>query len=45
MLEARESPGWVARQLGHANAEMVYRRYHKFIPDRAAAMALTPPDG
>jgi integrase len=33
MLEAGESPGWVARQLGHANAEMVYRRYHKFIPN------------
>jgi integrase len=23
MLEAGESPGWVARQLGHTNAEMV----------------------
>ena len=33
MLEAGESPGWVARQLGHTNAEMVYRRYHKFIPN------------
>jgi hypothetical protein len=22
-----------ARQLGHTNAEMVYRRYHKFIPN------------
>jgi integrase len=33
MLEAGESPGWVARQLGHTNVEMVYRRYHKFIPN------------
>jgi integrase len=33
MLEAGESPGWVSRQLGHSNAEMVYRRYHKFIPN------------
>ena len=33
MLEAGESPGWVAKQLGHTNAEMVYRRYHKFIPN------------
>jgi integrase len=33
MLEAGESPGWVARQLGHTNAEMVYHRYHKFIPN------------
>ena len=33
MLEAGESPGWVAKQLGHTNTEMVYRRYHKFIPN------------
>jgi integrase len=33
MLELGESPGWVARQLGHTNAEMVYRRYHRFIPN------------
>lgn len=33
MLEAGESPGWVAKQLGHTNSEMVYRRYHKFIPN------------
>jgi integrase len=33
MLESGESPGWVARQLGHTSAEMVYRRYHRFIPD------------
>ena len=33
MLELGESPGWVARQLGHTNAEMAYRRYHRFIPN------------
>src|SRR5258705_13731919 len=32
-LELGESPGWVATQLGHTNAEMVYRRYHRFIPN------------
>ena len=32
-LELGESPGWVAKQLGHTNAEMVYRRYHRFIPN------------
>ena len=32
MLELGESLGWVARQLGHTNAERVYRRYHRFIP-------------
>jgi integrase len=33
MLELGESPGWVAKQLGHTNVEMVYRRYHRFIPN------------
>lgn len=33
MLELGESPGWVARQLGHTSVEMVYRRYHRFIPN------------
>ena len=33
MLELGESLGWVARQLGHTNAERVYRRYHRFIPN------------
>ena len=33
MLELGESPGWVAKQLGHTNAEMVYRRYQRFIPN------------
>ena len=33
MLELGESPQWLATQLGHTNAEMVYRRYHRFIPN------------
>ena len=33
MLELGESPGWVAQQLGHTSVEMVYRRYHRFIPN------------
>jgi hypothetical protein len=33
ITKAGESPGWVARQPGHSNAEMVYRRYRKFIPN------------
>jgi integrase len=32
-LELGESPGWVARQLGHISVELVYRRYHRFIPN------------
>lgn len=42
MLGAGEAPAWVAQQLGHTSAEMVFRRYSKFIPnltrqDRSAA--------
>ena len=33
MVELGESPGWVATRLGHTDAEMVYRRYHRFIPN------------
>lgn len=33
MLGAGESPAWVAHQLGHTSAEMVFRRYAKFIPN------------
>jgi integrase-like protein len=33
MLEAGESPAWIARQLGHTTPEMLFRRYHRFIPD------------
>jgi integrase len=41
MFEAGESPGRVARQRGHTNAEMVYRRYHSSSRTREAATALT----
>jgi len=37
MLETGESPGWVAHQLGHTNAERVYRRHHKFFRTCAGA--------
>lgn len=33
MLGAGEAPAWVAQQLGHTSAEMVFRRYSKFIPN------------
>ena len=33
MLGAGESPAPVAQQLGHTSAEMVFRRYSKFIPN------------
>ena len=33
MLGAGESPAWVAQQLGHTSAEMVFRRYAKFVPN------------
>src|SRR5262245_36655988 len=33
MLGVGESPAWVAQQLGHTSAEMVVRRYAKFIPN------------
>jgi integrase len=33
MLAAGEDPGWIADQLGHTSVEMVFRRYHRFIPN------------
>jgi integrase len=33
MLEAGESPAWIARQLGHTTPEMLFRRYRRFIPN------------
>lgn len=33
MLGAGESPAWIARQLGHTTPEMLFRRYHRFIPN------------
>lgn len=44
-LAAGENPEWVARQLGHASTEMLFKRYSRFIPnltrqDGSAANAL-----
>ena len=33
-LAAGESPSWVAAQLGHATAEMLFKVYARFIPNR-----------
>ena len=35
MLEAGENPGWVARQMRHTSAEMLWRRYARFWPNVA----------
>lgn len=32
-LASGENPEWVAKQLGHANAEMLFRIYSKFVPN------------
>lgn len=32
-LAAGENPEWVARQLGHANTQMLFRTYSRFIPN------------
>jgi integrase len=32
-LAAGESPGWVARTLGHVDTSMLYRTYGRFIPN------------
>ncbi len=32
-LASGENPEWVARQLGHANTEMLFKVYSKFIPN------------
>ena len=45
MLEAGESPGWVARQLGHTNAEMVAAVITSSSRICEGAMARTRPDG
>lgn len=31
-LEAGESPGWVAKMLGHSDLETLFRHYARFIP-------------
>ena len=35
MLEAGENPGWVARQMRHTSAEMLWRRYARWWPQLA----------
>jgi integrase len=35
MLEAGENPGWVARQMRHTSAEMLWRRYARWWPQMA----------
>ena len=35
MLEAGENPGWVARQMRHTSAEMLWRRYARWWPQVA----------
>ena len=32
-LASGENPEWVARQLGHANTEMLFKVYSRFIPN------------
>lgn len=32
-LAAGENPGWIARQMGHANTEMLFRIYSRYVPN------------
>jgi integrase len=32
-LAAGENPEWIARQLGHANTEMLFQRYSRYVPN------------
>ena len=32
-LASGESPEWIARQMGHANTEMLFRVYSRFVPN------------
>jgi integrase len=32
-LAAGETPEWIAKQLGHASTEMLFRRYSRFVPN------------
>lgn len=32
-LAAGESPEWISRQLGHANTEMLFKTYSRFVPN------------
>jgi integrase len=33
MLAAGENPEWIARVLGHANTEMLFKVYSRFVPN------------
>jgi integrase len=33
MLAAGENPEWVAKQLGHANTQMLFQVYSRFVPN------------
>mgnify|MGYP000007862300 FL=1 len=32
-LESGESPEWIANQMGHANTEMLFRVYSRYVPN------------
>lgn len=32
-LASGESPEWIARQMGHANTEMLFRVYSRYVPN------------
>ena len=32
-LAAGENPEWIARQLGHANTEMLFKVYSRYVPN------------
>ena len=32
-LAAGESPEWIATQMGHANTEMLFRVYSRYVPN------------
>jgi integrase len=32
-LASGEAPEWIARQMGHANTEMLFRVYSRYVPN------------
>jgi integrase len=34
LLSRGENPWWVAKQMGHVDVEMIFRRYGKWIPNK-----------
>jgi len=32
-LASGESPEWIANQMGHANTEMLFRTYSRYVPN------------